>query len=103
MKRFLKLWCAGVSVAALLCCFWFLHNSGKILASPDVLLSLEALTYVLWPSSLMLMSLSGQHPLQTLLIVGISLSVNGVIYASIGYGLWKIFRAGVPPDDGIER
>jgi hypothetical protein len=94
MRRFLKLWCTGACVAAILFGLWYLHNTGMVPgSSPNTLLSLGTLTYVLWPSSLMPMSLSGKHPLQTLLVVSLSLSVNGFIYAGVGYGLWKVLSS----------
>jgi len=96
MKRSLKSWLAGFAVGSVLSCFWYLHNSGQIPLSPDLLLFLEDLTYLLWPSSLMLMSLSGQHPLSTLAITSISLSLNGLIYMGIGHIFNKVFRTGAP-------
>ena len=99
LKRSLKFWLAGFAVGGALCCFWYLHNSGQILLSPDALLFLEPFTYVLWPSSLMLMSLSGQHPISTIVIESISLSINGFIYMGVGYILEKIFRSGAPSDE----
>ncbi|MGA2743828.1 MAG: hypothetical protein ABSE44_03945 [Candidatus Sulfotelmatobacter sp.] len=95
MKRSLKFWLAGFAVGGVLYCFWHLHNSGKIPSlSTGPLLFFEDFTYVLWPSSIILMSLSGQHPLNTLAIVSITLSINGFIYMGVGYVLSKIFRAG---------
>jgi hypothetical protein len=99
LKRFLKFWLAGFSVGGALCCFWYLHNSGKIVLRTDSLLFLEPFTYVLWPSSLMLMSLSSQHPISTIGIESISLSINGFIYMGVGNILSEIFRTGTPPDE----
>jgi hypothetical protein len=96
LNRFLKFWLAGFAVGGALCCFWYLSNSGKIVLSPDALLFLEPFTYVLWPSSLMLMSLSGQHPISTIVIESISLSINGFIYVGIGCILGKVFQTGHP-------
>jgi hypothetical protein len=45
------------------------------------------------------MSLSGQHPISTIVIESISLSINGFIYMGVGYILGKIFRAGTPSDE----
>jgi hypothetical protein len=45
------------------------------------------------------MSLSGQHPLNTLAITSIALFLNGFIYMGFGYFLGKVFRASAPSDD----
>jgi len=104
MNRFLKFWLAGFVVGGLLYCFWYLHNSGKIPGlGPGPVLFFEDLTYLLWPSSIMLMSLSGQHPLSTLAIVSISLSVNGFIYMGVAYILGKVFRGEARPPEGPPR
>jgi hypothetical protein len=104
MKRSLKFWLAGFVVGGVLYCFWHLHNGGKIPGlSPGPLLFLEDFTCVLWPSSIILMSVSGQHPLNTLAIVSISLSMNGFIYLGVGYILGKIFRAGARSDEGTTK
>lgn len=96
MSRSLKFWLTGFAVGGALWCLWYLHDSGKIPLSPDALLFLEPFTYVLWPSSLMLMSLSGQNPISTLVIVSISLVINGFVYMGGGYILGKVF-----PDRGL--
>ncbi len=97
MNRFLILfWSAGFSIGALFYCFWYLHNSGKIPLDPGTLLFLNTATTILWPSSLMLMSLSGEHTLSTIAIVGFSLVANGFVYMGAGYVLGKVFRVGTP-------
>jgi hypothetical protein len=102
LKRFLKFWLAGFAVGVALCCFWYLNNSGKIVLSPDALLFIEPFTYILWLSSLMLMSLSGQHPISTIVIESISLSINGFIYMGVGYIIGEIFRTGTHSDEQAE-
>jgi hypothetical protein len=98
MRRLFKFWLAGF-VGGMLCCFWYLLNGGRISLELDSLIVLQNFTFVLWPSSLLLMSLSGQHPLNTLAITSISLFLNGFIYMGIGYFLGKVFRASAPSDD----
>jgi hypothetical protein len=80
MRRSLKLcWLGGFSVGGVLCLTWYLINSGTIAGiAPESLLVFQTVTFILWPPSIMLMALSGQHPMATLVIVSISLSVNGL-------------------------
>jgi hypothetical protein len=40
------------------------------------------------------MSLSGRHPLQTMIIVSISLVSNGFVYMLVGYILIRVWRLG---------
>jgi len=91
MKRYLILWCSGAIISGALCVFWHLHNSGTVSFDTSVLMILEPATYVLWPTSLMLMSLSGQHPSSTFAIEAISVVMNGFIYLGVGYILGKVF------------
>lgn len=104
MRRLLeRFWLVGFAVGGLLYCFWYMNNSGKILLDPGALLFLQTATFILWPSSIMLMSLSGHHPLTTLAIVSISLSVNSLIYMVVGYVLRKVFMGRRPSADGISE
>jgi hypothetical protein len=41
----------------------------------------------------MLMSLSGEHPASTIIIVAISLCSNGFVYLGVGYSLLKLFSS----------
>src|ERR1700733_6217680 len=106
MRRLLeRFWLVGFAVGGLLYCFWYISNSGRIPVDPGTLLFLQTVTFILWPSSIMLMGLSGRHPLTTLAIVSTSLSVNSLIYMVVGYVLRKIFgadtrSAGAPPGQG---
>jgi hypothetical protein len=100
MRRLLeRFWLVGFAVGGLLCCFWYMHNNGKIPLDPGALLFIQTVTFILWPPSIMLMALSGQHPMATLVIVSISLSVNGFIYMGAGYILGKIFRVASSSDE----
>jgi hypothetical protein len=94
MRRFLKLcWLGGFSTGGMLYLAWYLINSGSMgRIAPNSLLSFQTVTLILWPPSIMLMALSGNHPLTTLVVVSISLSVNGLIYMGVGYTLGKILR-----------
>jgi hypothetical protein len=64
----LKFWLGGFAVGGGLYCFWYLHDNGTIPLALNSLLFFDTLSWVLWPSSLMLMSLSGRHPWTTLVI-----------------------------------
>jgi hypothetical protein len=104
MRRLLeRFWLVGFAVGGLLYCFWYISNSGKIPLDPGTLLFLQTATFILWPSSIMLMGLTGQHPLTTLAIVSISLSINSLIYMLIGYVLRKLFVASTPSAAGISE
>jgi len=103
MRRILRLsWFIGFCVAGLLYCFWFLHNAGKIgSSSSDLLLLIQNVTLVFRPTSVILMSLSGEHPLTAVAIVSVSLFSNGFIYMGVAYVLRKMFRAlSVPEYNG---
>jgi hypothetical protein len=101
MRHKLKLfWLFGFLVGTALYCFWHLHNRGELAFSdPDTLLVLQNFTLLLWPSSLMLMSVSGEHPLSTFIIVAISLCSNGFIYLGFGYLVSKLFVDHAPGGD----
>jgi putative effector of murein hydrolase LrgA (UPF0299 family) len=93
MRRNLSVfWLAGFLAGAILYCYWHLQNSGKLGSSdPNTLLVLQNFTLLFWPSSLMLMSLSGEHPASTIIIVAISLCSNGFVYVGVGYFVLKFF------------
>jgi hypothetical protein len=92
-NRLLKFWLTGFALEGISYCFWYLHDNGTIPLSLSSLLFFDTLSWVLWPSALMLMSLSGQHPWMTLAIVSFSLTVNGFIYMAVGSIITKIFQA----------
>lgn len=98
-KRCLKYWLAGFTVGGLLCCVWHLLNSGQISLSPGSFLFLEDFTYLLWPSSLMLIPLSSRNPISIIVIESISLVTNGVIYLGVGYIFVKILRTGTSSEE----
>ncbi|HZS27554.1 MAG TPA: hypothetical protein VFB76_10010, partial [Candidatus Angelobacter sp.] len=75
------------------CFYWHLNNAGKV--GPmglDANLILQNLTLVLWPSSLMLFSLTGQHLWSTIIIESISVITNGFIYMGVGSVFIKLLR-----------
>jgi hypothetical protein len=94
MRRTLLLsWMTGFIIGAVFYSFWHLHNSGGIGPSDlGSIMLLQGITLILWPTSLALVSVSGQHLGATVVIVLISLSLNGFIYMGCGYVLTKIFR-----------
>jgi hypothetical protein len=47
----------------------------------------------------MLMSLSGEHPASTIIIVAISLCSNGFVYLGVGYSVLKFFGSNSPSAD----
>jgi putative effector of murein hydrolase LrgA (UPF0299 family) len=101
MRRNLKIfWLVGFLAGAILYAYWHLQNSGKLGASdPNTLLILQNFTLLFWPSSLMLMSLSGEHPASTIIIVAISLCSNGFVYLGVGYSVLKFFGSNSPSAD----
>ena len=94
MRRRLTLLClTGFVIGSVLCCYWHLNNAGKVGPSGvDANLSLQNLTYVLWPSSLMLFSLTGEHLWSTIIIESISVIANGFIYMGVGSIFIGLFR-----------
>jgi hypothetical protein len=49
----------------------------------------------------MLMSLSGEHPAATIIIVAISLCSNSFVYVGVGYFLLRFFGSNSPNSDSL--
>lgn len=94
MKRTLRLfWFIGFLIGFALCFYWHLNSAGKVgPAGLDANLVLQNLTLVLWPTSLMLFSLTGRHPWSTIVIESISVIANGFIYMGVGSVFIKLLR-----------
>ena len=105
MGRNLRIfWLVGFLVGAVLYSYWHLENSGKLGTSdPDTLLVLQNFTLLFWPSSLMLMSLSGEHLALTIIIVAVSLCSNGFVYVGVGYFVLKFFGNSPSSDSPVAK
>jgi len=94
MKRALKLfWLIGFFIGGALCLYWNLNNAGKVgPAGLDANMALQNLTLVLWPASLVLLSLTGRHLWSTIIIESISVIANGFIYMGVGNVFIRLFQ-----------
>jgi hypothetical protein len=94
MSRLLKLLgLSGILVAGLLYSFWYLYDAGKLgPRNPALSRSLQHITLMLWPSSIMMTATEGATTRLLVTAVGISLVLNGLIYMAIGYIAVKLLR-----------
>src|SRR5258707_3073231 len=94
MKRPLRLfWLIVFVVGGALWFYWGKHNAGKVGPSGlDANIALQNLSLVLWPSSLMLLPLTGQHLWTTIIVESMSVIANGFIYMGVGSVFIRLFR-----------
>jgi hypothetical protein len=87
-------WLIGFFVGSSLCLYWHLHNTGRIGPQDlDANIILENVTYLLWPSSLMLITLTGKERLwSSIILESISVIANGFIYMGIGNLFVALYR-----------
>ncbi len=95
MNRIMKISCAtGIIVAGMLDLVWFLNNTGRLgLPNPGSARLFEKITLILWPSSILLMATEGASTLVSVIIVSISLILNGLFYLLIGYLVLRLAQA----------
>lgn len=95
MSRLLKfLGLLGILVAGSLSFFWYLYNAGKLgLPNPALSISLQHITLLLWPSSIMMTATEGATTRLLVTAVAISILLNGLIYIVIGWIAGKLFSS----------
>lgn len=65
-----------------------------LLALPaELRYSLSRLRFVIWPSSVIMLSTAGvEHSVQAYLVVGVAIALNGLLYGVLGALAWLALR-----------
>jgi hypothetical protein len=104
LQRFALLFSAA-GVATALFFYAVLFGAMSLNLHPFIRNKLEQLTFVFWPSSIMLLAIheTGAVSLNTVLITGFSVLVNAFLYFLIGTLVWlflRLFGMFAQPDKG---